>query len=195
MVVRLLHTESRGSSTLLSSTKNFVGGSPSWLRHRILIPTRIGSNPIPPASIFPVSSKVEHSTDNRETEDRYLDREPNVFTLCEECCIISIQRGVSLMVEREPSKLTAGVRFSYPAPQQGKFMDMDQAAVFLAGTILISLAVTVIAITAVVINYIIGRYWKPVRVFTADSWQMLGTHTRFAEPQELEKMPNLDLKK
>ena len=26
-----------------------VGGSPSWLRHRILIPTCIGSNPIPPA--------------------------------------------------------------------------------------------------------------------------------------------------
>jgi hypothetical protein len=66
-------------------------------------------------------------------------------------------------------------------------MDMDQAAVFLAGTILISLAVILIAITAVVINYIIERYWKPVRIFTADSWQMSGPNTRFAEPSEVEK--------
>jgi len=74
-------------------------------------------------------------------------------------------------------------------------MDMDQAAVFLAGTILISLAVIIIAITAVVINYIIGRYWKPVSIFTADSWQISGTNTRFVEPQELEKTPDPELKK
>ena len=73
-------------------------------------------------------------------------------------------------------------------------MDMDQAAVFLAGTILISLAVTVIAITAGVINYIINRYWKPVRVFSADSWQALGG-TRFAEPHELDKTQEPALKK
>ena len=29
--------------------------------------------------IFPVSSKVEHSTDNRATKDRYLDREPKFY--------------------------------------------------------------------------------------------------------------------
>ena len=44
MVVRLLHTESSGSSTLLTSTKH-IPSSPSWLRHRILIPTFRGSNP------------------------------------------------------------------------------------------------------------------------------------------------------
>ena len=74
-------------------------------------------------------------------------------------------------------------------------MDMDQAAVFLAGTILISLAVIVIAVTAVVINYIIGCYWKPVRVFTADSWQGFGSNTRFAEPHEIEKTQEPVLKK
>lgn len=74
-------------------------------------------------------------------------------------------------------------------------MDMDQAAVFLAGTILMSLAVVVIAITAVVINHIIGRYWKPVRVFTADSWQGFGGHTRFAEPHEIEKTQEPAMKK
>ncbi len=35
-----------------------VGGSPSWLRHRILIPTCIGSNPIPPAKFDGVHSLV-----------------------------------------------------------------------------------------------------------------------------------------
>ena len=36
------------------------------------------SGSIPDTSaIFPVSSKVEHSTDNRETKDRYLDWEPS----------------------------------------------------------------------------------------------------------------------
>ncbi len=35
-----------------------VGGSPSWLRHRILIPTCIGSNPIPPAKFNGVHSLV-----------------------------------------------------------------------------------------------------------------------------------------
>ena len=36
----------------------------------------LGSSPSTRA-IFPVSSKVEHPADNRETEDRYLYREPN----------------------------------------------------------------------------------------------------------------------
>ena len=36
------------SSNLVLATSS-VGDSPSWLRHRILIPTRIGSNPISPA--------------------------------------------------------------------------------------------------------------------------------------------------
>ena len=36
------------SSNLVLATK-YDGDSPSWLRHRILIPTRIGSNPISPA--------------------------------------------------------------------------------------------------------------------------------------------------
>jgi len=65
-------------------------------------------------------------------------------------------------------------------------MDMHQAAVFLAATILISLAVIVIAITAVTINYIIGKYWNPIRIFTEDSWH--GSSARFSTAEELEKL-------
>ena len=42
------------------------------------------------------------------------------------------------------------------------------------------------AAAVVAINNIIHRYWKPVRIFTADSWN-LGHGTRFAEPYELDK--------
>jgi len=39
-------------------------------------------------------------------------------------------------------------------------MDIDQAAVFLAGSILTALGFIVIVIAAVVINNIIHKYWK-----------------------------------
>jgi hypothetical protein len=39
-------------------------------------------------------------------------------------------------------------------------MDIDQAAVFLAGSILTALGFIVVVIAAVVINNIIHRYWK-----------------------------------
>jgi hypothetical protein len=64
-------------------------------------------------------------------------------------------------------------------------MDMDQAAVFLAGSILTMLGLVVVVAGVVAVNNIIHRYWKPVRIFTADSWNM-GTG-RFAEPHELDK--------
>ena len=49
---------------------------------------------------------------------------------------------------------------------------MDQAAVFLAGSILTMMGFIVIAIGFVVINNIINKYWKPVRIFTSDSWNL-----------------------
>jgi hypothetical protein len=41
-------------------------------------------------------------------------------------------------------------------------MDMDQASVFLAGSILIGLGITAIAIAIIFINNLCARYWKPV---------------------------------
>ena len=64
---------------------------------------------------------------------------------------------------------------------------MDQAAVFLAGSVLTALGFIVVVIGLVVINNIIARYWRPIRIFTEDSWNSVGNSTRFAEPQEIEK--------
>jgi hypothetical protein len=49
-------------------------------------------------------------------------------------------------------------------------MDMDQAAVFLGGSILTMLGFVVVVAGIVAINNIISRFWKPVRLFTPDSW-------------------------
>lgn len=74
-------------------------------------------------------------------------------------------------------------------------MDMDQAAVFLAGSVLTALGFIVIVIGLVVINNIVARYWRPVRIFTEDSWHGSGGPTRFAEPHELDKTQEPALKK
>jgi hypothetical protein len=66
-------------------------------------------------------------------------------------------------------------------------MDMDQAAVFLAGSVLTALGFIAVAIGIVVINNIIARFWRPVRIFTEDSWKGFGGNAGFADPQEVEK--------
>jgi hypothetical protein len=65
-------------------------------------------------------------------------------------------------------------------------MDVDVAAEILAGSILTGLAIVVFVITAVIINNIIHKYWKPVKIFTSDSWNF-NPPARFVE--ELEKIP------
>jgi hypothetical protein len=67
-------------------------------------------------------------------------------------------------------------------------MDMDQAAVFLAGSILTALGFLVVIAAIVIVNNILHKYWKPVRMFTADSWHINPPH-RFAMHDELEKIP------
>jgi len=74
-------------------------------------------------------------------------------------------------------------------------MDMDQAAVFLAGSILTVLGFITVVIGLVVINNIIARYWRPIRIFTEDSWKGLGGNARFAEPPEVEKTQEPELVK
>jgi hypothetical protein len=74
-------------------------------------------------------------------------------------------------------------------------MDMDQAAVFLAGSILTALGFVAVVIGLVVINNIIARYWRPIRIFTEDSWKGITGNARFAEPHELEKSQEPALEK
>ena len=53
-------------------------------------------------------------------------------------------------------------------------MDMDQSAVFLAGSILTMLGFVIIATGIIVINNIASKYWKPVTIFTKDSFSLFG---------------------
>ena len=66
-------------------------------------------------------------------------------------------------------------------------MDMDQAAVFLAGSVLVMMGFVIIVVGVVVINNIIAKYWKPLGWFK--SWGLTWDHhdARFAEPHELDK--------
>ena len=70
-------------------------------------------------------------------------------------------------------------------------MDMDQAAIFLAGSILTALGFIVVIMAIVVVNNILHKYWKPVRMFTADSWN-LNPPGEFVQPRELVE-PKVDL--
>ena len=70
-------------------------------------------------------------------------------------------------------------------------MDMDQAAVFLAGSILTVIGFLVVLGGIIVANNLIAKYWKPW------GWSFMGwAHqepTRFMTPEEAEKItPTLD---
>lgn len=66
-------------------------------------------------------------------------------------------------------------------------MDVDSAATFLSCAILFGAGFAILGITVIFLNNIVHKYWKPVRIFTADSWAPFSSldHTRFAEPQEV----------
>ena len=76
-------------------------------------------------------------------------------------------------------------------------MDMDQAAVWLAGSILTMLGFVVVIIGVVIVNNILHKYWKPVRIFTADSFNLYSHEPhRFMTHEEAEKItPHLEEKK
>ena len=76
---------------------------------------------------------------------------------------------------------------------------MDQAAVFLAGSVLTMIGFVVVVIGVVIINNIIHKYWKPLGWFK--SWGLTFDHSsaRFAEPTEAQPLdksqdPPLDKK-
>ena len=66
-------------------------------------------------------------------------------------------------------------------------MDMDQAAVFLAGSVLTMMGFVVIMIGLVIINNIIHKYWKPLGWFKTMGLTFDNGSARFAEPHELDK--------
>jgi len=74
-------------------------------------------------------------------------------------------------------------------------MDMDQSAVFLAGSILTALGFIVVIAAIIAVNNLLHKFWKPVRIFTADSWNF-NPPARFAHEDELARVaPHLEEKK
>ena len=64
-------------------------------------------------------------------------------------------------------------------------MDMDSAAVFLAGSILYALGLVVILIAVVVSNNIIHKFWKSFGWKFFPAW--MDQPPRFAESHEIDK--------
>jgi hypothetical protein len=53
----------------------------------------------------------------------------------------------------------------------------------LAGSILFALGIVVLVAGVVVVNNIISKYWKPVRIFTPDSWKAFNPPHSYVEPR------------
>jgi hypothetical protein len=66
-------------------------------------------------------------------------------------------------------------------------MDMEVAARVLGGSILTVLSFVVVVIGIVAINNIISKFWKPVRIFTSDSWNF-NPPMRYATDEELNRI-------
>jgi len=71
---------------------------------------------------------------------------------------------------------------------------MDQAAVFLAGSILTALGFLVVIAAVIIVNNLLHKYWKPVRIFTSDSWSAMNPPHRFATPEDIAEIKNKDTK-
>ena len=72
---------------------------------------------------------------------------------------------------------------------------MDRAAVFLAGSILTTLGFIVITAAIIVINNLIHKYWKPVRIFTPDSWSLNPPDAVIQEQSKIEPPSDIVTKK
>lgn len=66
-------------------------------------------------------------------------------------------------------------------------MDLDNAAAFMLGTVGYGIGVIVLVAVVVAINNIVSKYWKPIRIFTADSWN-INPPTRFVTEEELSRV-------
>ena len=63
-------------------------------------------------------------------------------------------------------------------------MSLEQAASFLSGSILMILGLMAIVAGSVVINNLIHKFWKPVTVFTRESFSIFSGHHMNADPMQ-----------
>lgn len=66
-------------------------------------------------------------------------------------------------------------------------MDLDNASAFMLGTIGYGVGILVLVAVVVAINNLVANYWKPIRIFTADSWS-INPPARFAHDDEVAKI-------
>ena len=64
-------------------------------------------------------------------------------------------------------------------------MTIEQASTFLVGSILTTMGFVVIIAAVIFVNHILHKYWKPVKIFTPDSWK--GFQPPMQEQLTLEK--------
>jgi hypothetical protein len=69
-------------------------------------------------------------------------------------------------------------------------MTVESAGVFLASTILVGLGIILIIITILVVNNLFAKFWKPVKLFTPDSWTAFQPPMQVANPTFIE--PTVD---
>ena len=62
-------------------------------------------------------------------------------------------------------------------------MDMDQAAVFLAGSILTMLGFIVVAAGIIAINNLLHKFWKPITWMRIQDQPMYVTRQELTEPK------------
>lgn len=63
-------------------------------------------------------------------------------------------------------------------------MNLEQAATFLSSSILVILGLMAIIAGSVVINNLIHRFWKPVTIFTRESFSIFGGHPMNNDPMQ-----------
>ena len=66
-------------------------------------------------------------------------------------------------------------------------MNVENAAVFLANSILVGAGFCMVFIVIIFINNLLHKYWKPVRLFTADSWH-INPPSQFTTEEEIQRM-------
>lgn len=53
-------------------------------------------------------------------------------------------------------------------------MNIDSASTFLISSILFAVSLLILVAAATAINNILHKYWKPVTMFSVDSWTLFG---------------------
>jgi hypothetical protein len=75
-------------------------------------------------------------------------------------------------------------------------MNIDSASTFLIGSILFAVSCLILAAAATAINNLLHKYWKPVTIFSEDSWTLFGNsasqHYVDNHPEVLAKRTELE---